>query len=486
MLASVTFTNETASGWQQALFSNPVAVTAGVTYVASYYSPSGYFGATGTYFTEAKENGPLRGLANNEDGPNGLYRYSETPVFPNNGYNSSNYWVDVLFTPGTTTDNTAPAVTSVTPANGSTGININPAISATFSESLSAASVTTSTVQLKTGATTLAANVSFSSSVITLDPVSPLSNSTTYTVVLKGGTSGIKDLAGNALVNDYSWSFTTNAGSSSTLYTIFQTSDRPAEPLANDGQGGIVLGTRFRSSQNGFITGIRYYKGNGTTGNHTGTLWSNSGSQLASVTFTGETASGWQQASFSNPVSIAAGVTYVASIFSSSGDYCATDPYFSQAKVNGPLRALANGEDGPNGLYRYTSSNVFPDFSFNASNYWVDVVFAPADLVTNSSTSDAPPIMISSQNSVKGVKEELQVNVLPNPSNSFFTVVIAGADRSLVNLRVFDINGQVVEKHEKISVNQTMRMGAGWRSGSYFIEVIQNGQRKYVKIIKAN
>ena len=64
--------------------------------------------------------------------------------------------------------------------------------------------------------------------------------------------------------------------------------------------GGIELGVKFRSTQNGFITGIRYYKGAGITGTRIGSLWSNTGTRLATATFTGETASGWQQVLFTS------------------------------------------------------------------------------------------------------------------------------------------------------------------------------------------
>ena len=43
------------------------------------------------------------------------------------------------------------------------------------------------------------------------NPICRITGSTVYTVTIKGGTSGVKDLAGNALVNDYSWTFTTVA-----------------------------------------------------------------------------------------------------------------------------------------------------------------------------------------------------------------------------------------------------------------------------------
>jgi hypothetical protein len=39
--------------------------------------------------------------------------------------------------------------------------------------------------------------------------------------------------------------------------------------------------------------------------------------------------------------------------------------------TNGPLTALAGG-----GVYAYGSGNAFPSNTFNASNYWVDVVYS--------------------------------------------------------------------------------------------------------------
>ena len=78
------------------LFSSPVAIVANTTYVASYHSASGYFAFTSGYFSSAVSNGPLRALANGEDGTNGVYKYG-TSGFPTNSYNASNYWVDVVF-----------------------------------------------------------------------------------------------------------------------------------------------------------------------------------------------------------------------------------------------------------------------------------------------------------------------------------------------------------------------------------------------------
>lgn len=156
--------------------------------------------------------------------------------------------------------------------------------------------------------------------------------------------------------------------------TVFQPTDAPATPAANDGQA-IEVGMKFRSTVDGFVSAIRYYKGAGTTGTHVGHLWSATGAQLAEVAFTGETASGWQEATLSAPIAITANTTYVVSQHSSSGDYPFTNPFFTTALVNGPLRGLATGEDGPNAVYQYSATPAFPTSNFQSSNYYVDVVF---------------------------------------------------------------------------------------------------------------
>jgi hypothetical protein len=168
---------------------------------------------------------------------------------------------------------------------------------------------------------------------------------------------------------------------SQTTLKIFQPTDVPGQPLANDG-GGIQLGVKFRSILSGHIAGIRFYKGTGTTGTHTGQLYSSSGSLLAQATFTNESSSGWQEVLFTTPVAISANTTYIASFHSSSGDYAFDNPYFSSAVVNGPLKALANGEDGVNGLFEYSSTPVFPTSNYNSGNYWVDVAFIPPNSIS--------------------------------------------------------------------------------------------------------
>jgi len=134
----------------------------------------------------------------------------------------------------------------------------------------------------------------------------------------------------------------------------------------------VNLGLKFQASSSGFIAGVRFYKYSDNTGSHIGSLWSSTGTLLASGTFSNETASGWQELDFSSPVAVTANTTYVVSYHTNAGHYAVTSNGLSSAVTNGPVTALASG-----GVYAYGSGNAFPSNSFNASNYWVDVVYSP-------------------------------------------------------------------------------------------------------------
>jgi len=132
---------------------------------------------------------------------------------------------------------------------------------------------------------------------------------------------------------------------------------------------------KFRVNQAGVVTGLRFYKGSLNTGTHVAHLWSDTGTLLASATFTNETGSGWQQVNFATPVAVAANTTYIASYFAPAGEYAVNQAYFTSAVTSGPLTALADGTDGGNGVFIYGTGNSFPNQTYNSSNYWVDVMW---------------------------------------------------------------------------------------------------------------
>jgi hypothetical protein len=274
-LATVTFSGETASGWQQATFSSPVSIAANTPYVISYTAPNGGYAVDKPYSWSTLSSGSLHVSGSSP----GVFTYGSN-VFPKNSWYDSNYWVDVLFSP-----------------------------------------------------------------------------------------------------NRVDTSFWSNSAT-------------PVVPEATDDRLSVTLGLKFYSDIAGSVTGVRFYKGSNNSGLHMGTLWSGTGVKLATVTFSGETASGWQQATFSSPVSIAASTSYVISYTAPNGGYAVDKPYSWSTLSSGSLHVSGSSP----GVFAY-GSNIFPNSSWYSSNYWVDVVFSSS---TGTNPSNPAPATYSISGTVSG------------------------------------------------------------------------------------
>ncbi|WP_298435884.1 DUF4082 domain-containing protein [Geobacter sp.] len=274
-------------------------------------------------------------------------------------------------------DVTPPAISGVVPANGATGVSTGTTVTVTFSEPMDPASINTNTIELRDPLNVLvpsAISYNTATQTATLVPTAPLANSKTYTAIIVGRSGGVKDLAGNPLANDYSWSFTT-APVATGPFSIWSGTTVPGV-IDSGPDSPVELGVKFRADTNGFITGIRFYKSSTNTGTHVANLWTSSGTRLATATFGNETASGWQQVNFATPVAVTANTVYVASYHTNSGHYSDDQFFFAGKGVDTPpLHALADGVSGVNGVYAYGSTSSFPSQGWNSSNYWVDVVF---------------------------------------------------------------------------------------------------------------
>lgn len=92
-LATVDFQSETATGWQTALFAQPVEINANTVYVVSYHAPNGNYSVNAQYFSRplVSSDGVLRA-----DSGAGMFTYGTLSAFPG-ASTTSNYWVDVLF-----------------------------------------------------------------------------------------------------------------------------------------------------------------------------------------------------------------------------------------------------------------------------------------------------------------------------------------------------------------------------------------------------
>ena len=125
-------------------------------------------------------------------------------------------------------------------------------------------------------------------------------------------------------------------------YSLWSSSATPQNPIDPD-SSAVEFGVKFTSDVGGSVTGIRFYKSSDNTGTHAGTLWSSTGQQLVTATFTNETASGWQEVDFATPVAIQPNTVYVASYHTNVGHYAGDNGYFKVNYDNAPLHVSANG-----------------------------------------------------------------------------------------------------------------------------------------------
>lgn len=117
LLLTLPFTNDTASGWQVQQLSAPIILTAGRTYIVSYYTPNGNYAYTENYFTAPITAGPVTVNTSNNGLNNGIYEYGPNPTFPAATFKSTNYFIDIMFSVNANTSDT-PVLTS--PATSAT------------------------------------------------------------------------------------------------------------------------------------------------------------------------------------------------------------------------------------------------------------------------------------------------------------------------------------------------------------------------------
>lgn len=268
-----------------------------------------------------------------------------------------------------TTQGPPPQVTSRSPADGATGVDVSSNVTADLDRTLDPSTVTGSTATLTGPGGAVAAAVSYDSGTgrVTIDPNAPLSDSTTYTARL---TTGIEAADGAALASDVVWSFTTGPCPCS-LFPSDPTPPLTGLPVqdARPGAGpfGYEVGVKFTVSSPVSLRAVRFYKSAGETGSHTATLWSSSGTTLATVAFSGESASGWQRQALASPVALTPGTTYVLSV-GLNNRYSIGYGELANAVTNGPLQSVADGQNGVFAL----SAGTFPSSSYKSSNYYVD------------------------------------------------------------------------------------------------------------------
>lgn len=387
LLATGTYSGETASGWQDLTFASPVQVTAGSTYVATMYTPTGKYIANGAYFNTGISNYPLSAPGGSDfHGPAGVFSYGGDQ-YPSNSFNNGNYWVDVTFRQ--TINNTPPSVSSITPANNTGSTNVGTDVIATLNQNINPDTVTSSTVKLRDAANNdVSASVTYddATKTITINPSAALSANSSYTASLKGGVGGIANLDGTALAADYQWSFTT--GTDQCPCTVWANGSLTGDPMTFVGSpGGEVLGQKIHAIEGGYIQAVRFYKSiKNTATTHTVHVWTSGGTELATATSANESAYGWQEVQLSSPVAVNQGQDYVVSFYSSDNIHVYSDGELTNEAGAGSLRANAAGS-----YYENNGSDVFPtknDGTNATANFWIDAVFTTTPAYTAPFTID--------------------------------------------------------------------------------------------------
>lgn len=141
----------------------------------------------------------------------------------------------------------------------------------------------------------------------------------------------------------------------------------PSMLNATDGKP-YALGMAFKSSIAGKITAIRFYKSSNELMKHTGHIYNASGSVLATVTFSSESASGWQVQNLSIPLSVSPYTKYVVTVDTNNGYFSDSQGGLSSVIKNGPLSTVGAG--------LYGDAGYLPTSTYQGSNYFRDVVFS--------------------------------------------------------------------------------------------------------------
>ncbi|MGD0281582.1 MAG: Ig-like domain-containing protein [Dissulfurispiraceae bacterium] len=198
---------------------------------------------------------------------------------------------------------TAPTVSAVVPANAATGVAINTAVSATFSEAMNSTTIISpaTTFTLTQGGTAVAGKVTYSGVTAVFTPTSNLASSTTYTATI---TTGATAQNGLSLASSYSWTFTTGAAPDTTPPTVSLT-------IPANAATGVPINTAISAAFSKAMNPL-------TITNQTFTLTTGGTAVAGAVTYSGVTAV------FTPLSNLASGTTYTATISTGATDATVT------------------------------------------------------------------------------------------------------------------------------------------------------------------
>lgn len=187
---------------------------------------------------------------------------------------------------------------SITPSANATGVVRSTAITAVFSSTLDCATVSASSVTVTdAGGVAVAGTISCSGTDAGFTPAAKLTGETVYTVTVSGT---VKNIAGNELSGDYTWSFTTKArgwGTASAVDSSLTASQFGRDSLGDSTEAKIAM------AANGKAVAIWRFKKDASNFSHyysigaahfDGSTWSAGDPPLYWTVVSGETVTGYQ------------------------------------------------------------------------------------------------------------------------------------------------------------------------------------------------
>ena len=181
-------------------------------------------------------------------------------------------------------DVTAPTVVSTVPADLASGVSTTAPITVTFSEPMDQATITSATffVRPTAGGANVAGVITYNTAnnTATFTPTASLAGGTAYTATV---TTGVKDLAGNALAATKTWTFATADATPPTVTAI-----SPANLATNVATNAAIQVTFSEAMDASTIIPANFtLKNTGTSANVTVTVAYNAATQVATITPTG-------------------------------------------------------------------------------------------------------------------------------------------------------------------------------------------------------
>ena len=364
LLATVTFTNESISGWQTATFSNPVEITEGTTYVASYHT-SGTYAADAELLRDRHSRRPADGaLVGQQRRKRRLYLFRQVP-------RSQPAAIRPPTIGSTSSSSSRPSTLCRSPATTTASL-VYPTAIAVIRRRLLCLPTTATRTAIRSR--------SQASATPPMAPwrltARPAPSPSRRPPAISGRQASPIRYRTAVAARRRPRSSMTVAPSDTTVKPVLAV--ERAQHSFRERPWLRRTGREVHSHRPGIITGLRYYKSAQDTGTHTGSLWTSTGTLLAHATFTNESASGWQTVHF-RAAGRGCGRHHLCRKLSLQRLLWRDAELLRDQPYQRPAHGAVSGQRRKRRLRLWHEHVCSRRPAYNATNYWVDVLYEQAN-----------------------------------------------------------------------------------------------------------